>query len=58
MGVIARHVDPLDFNLEGRALSEFDKLEILVSITARMLCRLPIADMIRGILVAVHRLLC
>ena len=57
MGVIARHVDPLDFNLEGRALSEFDKLETRY-ITARMLCRLPIADMIRGILVAVHQLLC
>ena len=45
---IARHVDPLDSTPDVRALSEFDKLEIFVSITARMLCRLPIADMIRG----------
>lgn len=47
-GAIARHADPLDSTPDVRALSEFDKLEIFVSITARMLCRLPIADMIRG----------
>ena len=41
-GAITRHVDPLDFTPDARALSEFDKLEILVSITPAccVACRL------------------
>lgn len=49
MGAMARHVgDPLGFNLDERVLSEFEKLEILVSIAASMLCGLSIADVIWG----------